>query len=165
MKKLLVAAAALVVAVTAAHAQAYNETDGWGEDVKEWECSLPRQSGTADRDRDRVYKTELFITYGGENNMRMFNVRHTTASGAAYDRSAQYTSITTRNITNRNGGVQMWTGYYTKNPARKIVGELRYTNPQHAEGSPKGVYTEYHYDGGRLHTTVVHQCHWVGPGC
>lgn len=169
MKTMLIAAA-LVAAVTAAHAQSYELGDSWAEDARTWECALPRQNGAADRDRDRVYKTELYITYANSNSsvvpIAHFNVRHTTASGAVYDRPNQYTGITTRNVTTRNGGVQTWSGWYIKNSARKIVGELKYSQGRGIEAGPdKAVYTEYHYDNGRQMTTVVHQCHYVGPGC
>ena len=170
MKKLFVAAAALLAAVTASHAQSYEAPpDSWAEEAREWECALPRQNGAADRDRDRVYKTELYITYAGDSagSIRHFNVRHTTVAGNVYDRPEQYTGITTRNVTlRRGGGVQVWSGWHLKNPARKIVGELKYAVSGGIEAGPgKGIYTEYHYDNGRLTTTVVHQCHYVGPGC
>jgi integrase len=68
---------------------------------------------------------------------------------------------------------QSWSGYYAKDPSRRIVGELTYSWAHSAAGEfrdagefpARGVYTEYHYRGRELISTVVSQCHWTGPSC
>ena len=177
MKKILAVLAAVVALSAAARAQQHEyQNDPWAEDAKEWECSFPKEI-RAKSHKDPVYKTELFITYGDFNertnnpSIKTFNVKHTTTNGMPYQRSDQYSGITVSQAVarNRKSGIYVWSGYYTKNPRVKIVGELKWV--EHGKATESGfttmnaTYTEYFYRDNELVTTVRSKCHWTGPTC
>jgi hypothetical protein len=98
-------------------------------------------------------------------------VKHTTTNGMPYQRSDQYSGITVSQAVARNqkSGIYVWSGYYTKNPRVKIVGELKWV--EHGKATESGfttmnaTYTEYFYRDNELVTTVTSKCHWTGPTC
>jgi hypothetical protein len=164
-----------LAALTTAHAtmaDANSEaSDTWGEEAKEWECAMPR-SAKADGDRDPVYKTEIYVTYRGNdssNGIASFNVRHVAMSGMSYERASQYAGISVASTSNRRGGTQTWSGHLNKNPRQQIVGELRYASVySDAAGGPapnSAVYSEKIYMDGKLQTSTASRCHWTGPAC
>jgi hypothetical protein len=48
--------------------------DPWGEDAKEWTCPMPKPT-KGDGDRDPIYKTEIFLTYNGEDRIATLRSR------------------------------------------------------------------------------------------
>src|SRR5262245_21982330 len=171
LTKIALTTFALVVLANTANAwtdSADADNSPWGENSKEWECPMPRPT-KADGDKDPVYKTEIFITYGDtRSGIATFNVRHTRMSGGISNRPDQYTITGTRNNRARNdmSGVQSWTGFLTTNPNQRIVGEIKWVADPQGSGVPtRGVYTEKVYKDQQLVYTAVARCNWTGPGC
>jgi hypothetical protein len=151
-----------------------DDVNPWADDAKEWECAMPVEQ-PASRDNNPVYKTELYFTRGynertSKSWLATFNVRHTLRNGDRYERADQYSGITVREwSTTKRSGIQQWSGYSTRYPGLRVVGELNWT--QYGRETESGftpiraTYTEYFYNNGKLQTKTTAMCHWTGPTC
>jgi hypothetical protein len=175
MFRLALLAALAAAAMGNAYAGYTNDdVNPWADDAKEWECAMPVEQ-PASRDNNPVYKTELYFTRSynertSKSWLATFNVRHTLRNGDRYERADQYSGITVREwSTTKRSGIQQWSGYSTRYPGLRVVGELKWT--QYGRETESGftpiraTYTEFFYDNGKLQTKTTAMCHWTGPTC
>jgi hypothetical protein len=119
LKKVLLAAAAVVAVTAAASAQTMDGFDvpaNNGANKKyAFECVVTKVT-PADKDKDPGYKVNVAIDKDGY----FVTVLHTTRSGAVYDRAEQYTDL--HSGTAENNGPNYWYGRSKKYPTVKMLG-------------------------------------------
>src|SRR5215471_19928919 len=143
MKKVLLAATAVVMALASVSAHAARPAqpinDSWS-----LECGLIKVS-PPDRDRDPGFKINISIS-----PEEGFIATHTMISGAVYDRTDQYENLRSWKV---NNGPYQWSGRSVKYPQLVMVGTLG------RDRTGQLVYMEEIYRAGRLQTTVRSTCH------
>ena len=122
------------------------------EQVRNWQCGGAKVT-PPDNDRDPVAKTELSIRYE-LNRLVLFNVVHTTISGAEYSRQDQYRDF--RQWTGMDG-VENWSGVLVRNPKITMVGAF-----ERDKGTKFPNYVERVYSSGKLDLTLRMTCRYAG---
>jgi hypothetical protein len=112
------------------------------------ECSVVGQR-PAGYDRDPVYKININLQTADNGEFQSFDVVHTVRSGAAYDRTQQYTNATIWKTSNR--AEWYWKGYHGR---AMMIGEV-YHNDRDG-----WMYMETHYSGNnQLDFQMLADCH------
>jgi general stress protein 26 len=156
MKTLLLAAAASVIAISAAQAQmprtypeappvptrAYPGSQAT-EQLDVWQCGLIQVSPRERIEPDPGFKIDLTISD------QDFHAAHTSISGVTRVRGEQY-----RNIRVWNNGNANWSGVSMRNPRLTMIGTF---GKNHV--TRRMQYVERLYRDGELQTTIVSTCH------